>query len=117
MLAPEPLKNSPVIIKAKLTSIKIPLIFEEKLLFQDTLKAQLLKGIQQHRCVSLQWFLLNSHTIFCYRLIEIHHLSSSLIFYEAQDNWWAFMYAAPPYQEENSFSILKGGGRRNDTKC
>lgn len=51
MLAPEPLKNSPMIIKAKLASITIPLIFEEKLPFQDTLTPQLLKGIQQHCCV------------------------------------------------------------------
>lgn len=45
MLAPEPLKNSPMIIKAKLAPIAIPLIFKEKLLFQDTLKPHLLKGI------------------------------------------------------------------------
>lgn len=45
MPAPEPLKSSPMIIKAKLASTKIPLIFEEKQFFQDTLKAQQLKGI------------------------------------------------------------------------
>lgn len=51
MRAPEPLKNNPRIIKAKLFPSTIPLIFEELLLFQDNLKPQLLKGIQEHCCV------------------------------------------------------------------
>lgn len=51
MLAPEPLKNSPGIIKAKLFPFTIPLIFEKMLLFQDTLKPQLLKGIQERCCI------------------------------------------------------------------
>lgn len=41
-----------------------PPIFEEKLLFPDTLKPLLLKGNQHRFCVELLWFLLSSHPIF-----------------------------------------------------